>query len=107
MIISASRRTNIPAFYSKWFINRIRDGFCAVPNPFNPTQVSRVSLKPQDVDVIVFWTRNPRPLFPFLTELNESGYGYYFQYTLMDNPRLLDSKRPPSGILIEYFLRTV
>ena len=94
MIISASRRTDIPAFYSKWFMNRIRAGYCVVPNPFNPAQVSRVSLKPQGVDVIVFWTRNPRPLFPFLTELNEAGYRYYFQYTLMDNPRLLDSKRP-------------
>ena len=94
MIISASRRTDIPAFYGKWFINRIRAGFCTVPNPFNPTQVSHVWMKPQDVDVIVFWTRNPRPLFPFLTELNEDGYRYYFQYTLMDNPRLLDSRRP-------------
>jgi hypothetical protein len=95
MIISASRRTDIPAFYSKWFMNRIRAGYCVVPSPFNPALVSHVSLKPQDVDAIVFWTRNPRPLFPFLRELSEGGYRYYFQYTLMDNPRLLDSKRPP------------
>ena len=61
MIISASRRTDMPAFYADWFVNRIRAGFCTVPNPFNPNQVSRVSLKPEDVDVIVFWTRNPRP----------------------------------------------
>lgn len=94
MIISASRRTDIPAFYAQWFINRVRAGYCTVPNPFNPRQVRRISLAPQDVDVIVFWTRNPRPLFPYLRELDERGYRFYFQHTLMDNPRLLDPKSP-------------
>ena len=95
MIISASRRTDIPAFYSKWFMNRIRAGYCVVPNPFNQSQVSFVSLKPEDVEVIVFWTRNPRPLIPYLNELDRMGYRYYFQFTLMDNPRHLDPKTPP------------
>ncbi len=103
MIISASRRTDLPAFYGEWFMNRIRAGYCAVPNPFKPTQVSHVSLKPDDVDVIVFWTRNPRPLFPFLTELDKSGYRYYFLYTLMDNPRLLDPKCPPPKVSLKTF----
>jgi hypothetical protein len=103
MIISASRRTDIPAFYSEWFMNRIRAGYCTVPNPFNPTQVSHVSLKPEDVDVIVFWTRNPRPLFPFLTKLKEGGYRYYFLYTLMDNPRALDPKCPPLEVSLKTF----
>jgi hypothetical protein len=94
MIISASRRTDIPAFYANWFINRIRTGYCSVPNPFNPQQISHISLKPEDVDVIVFWTRNPRPLFPHLEELDRRGYRYYFQYTLLDNPRLIDPKAP-------------
>jgi len=94
MIISVSRRTDIPAFYAKWFMNRIREGFCTVPNPFNPKQVSRISLEPQDVDVIVFWTRYPRPLLPFLDELDERGYRYCFLYTLMNNPRELDPKSP-------------
>jgi hypothetical protein len=94
MVISASRRTDIPAFYAEWFMHRIRAGYCAVPNPFNPKQVSRVSLQPQEVDVIVFWTRNPRPLFPHLSELDERGFRYYFQFTLMDNPRLIDRKSP-------------
>lgn len=93
-IISASRRTDIPAFYADWFINRIRSGYCLVPNPFNRKQVSRVSLQPEDVDVIVFWTRNPRPLFPHLKELDQLGYRSYFQFTLMDNPRWLDPKSP-------------
>ena len=94
MIISASRRTDIPAFYAEWFMNRVRAGFCTVPNPFNTSQVSRISLIPPDVEVIVFWTRNPKPLFPHLTDLDDYGFRYYFQFTVMANPRLLDPKSP-------------
>ena len=83
MIISSSRRTDIPAFYADWFVNRIHAGWCTVPNPFNPSQISRMSLKPEDVDVIVFWTRNPRPLMRHLAELDARGYWYYFQYILL------------------------
>ena len=103
MIISASRRTDIPAFYAEWFMNRIRAGYCTVPNPFTRSQVSMVSLKPEDVDVIVFWTRNPRPLFPHLAELDRRGYRYYFQYTVLDNPRLIDHKSPPVETAIATF----
>lgn len=95
MIISASRRTDIPAFYSEWFINRIRAGYCTVPNPFNRKQVSYVSLEPDDVEVIVFWTRNAKPLMPYLDELDELGFKYYFQYTVLDYPKLIDNKTPP------------
>ena len=94
MIISVSRRTDIPAFYARWFVSRIREGYCTVPNPFNPNQVSRISLKPEDVDIIVFWTRYARPLMPFLNELDDRGYRYYFLYTLMNNPRALEPKSP-------------
>lgn len=103
MIISASRRTDIPAFYSEWFMNRIRDGYCTVPNPFSRKQVSRVELRPQDVDVIVFWTRNPRPLFRHLDELDRRGYRYYFQYTAMNNPRAIDPKSPAVEASIKTF----
>lgn len=95
MIISASRRTDIPAFYAGWFINRIGAGYCTVPNPFNRNQVSYVSLKPADVDVVVFWTRNPAPLLPHLKVLDDLGIPYYFQFTLLNNPRTLDEKTPP------------
>ncbi len=101
MIISASRRTDIPAFYAGWFMNRLRAGYCTVPNPFNPGQVSYVSLRPKEVDVIVFWTRHPRPLLPYLTELDERGYRYYFQYTLMNNPRSIDPKSPALDVALE------
>jgi hypothetical protein len=94
MIISASRRTDIPAFYAKWFIRRVHAGYCTVPNPFNANQVSRVSLKPRDVDVIVFWTRNPAPLMPYLDELDALGFQYYFQYTILKNPKELDQNGP-------------
>jgi hypothetical protein len=103
MIISASRRTDIPAFYAEWFMNRIRAGFCTVPNPFNQRQVAQVSLRPEDVDVIVFWTRNPRPLLPHLAELDERGYRYYFQYTLMDNPPPIEAHSPPAQAALQAF----
>jgi len=94
MIISASRRTDIPAFYSNWFINRARAGYCTVPNPFNRDQISRISLRPADVEVIVFWTRNSKPLMRHLGELDGQGYRYYFQFTVMANPRVLDPYSP-------------
>lgn len=95
MIISASRRTDIPSFYASWMMNRLRAGYCNVPNPFNPKQVSRISLRPEDVDAIVFWTRNARPLMACLEEIDRMGYRYYFLYTIADNGRALDAKSPP------------
>ena len=103
MIISASRRTDIPAFYAPWFMQRVRAGFCDVPNPFNRHQISRISLRPEEVDAIVFWTRNPRPLLASLDELDALGYRYYFQYTILDNPRTIDPKTPPVGAAVETF----
>ncbi len=80
MIISASRRTDIPAFYSEWFFNRIKEGFVDVRNTVNPFQISRISLSPEVVDGIVFWTKNPGPMLERLDELKD--YTYYFQFTL-------------------------
>ncbi len=80
MIISASRRTDIPAFYADWFFQRLREGFVYVRNPINPRQVGRVSLSPAVVDGIVFWSKNPAPMIGRLRELG--GIPYYFQYTL-------------------------
>ncbi len=80
MIISASRRTDIPAFYSDWFIERIRKGYVLVRNPMNIHQVSRISLLPSVVDCIVFWTKNPTHLIGKLPAI--SRYNYYFQYTI-------------------------
>lgn len=80
MILSVSRRTDIPNYYSDWFYERIREGFLYVRNPMNPHQVSRIALSPELIDCIVFWTKNPKPMMARLGEL--SGYPYYFQFTL-------------------------
>ena len=80
MIISASRRTDIPAFYSDWLINRIRAGYCLVKNPMNSSLIRRVSFAPPDVDGIVLWTKNAAPLLPKLGALEQLPY--YFQYTI-------------------------
>lgn len=94
MILSASRRTDIPAFYTEWFMNRITAGYCAVPNPFNRNQVSYISMKPEEVESIVFWTRNPAPLMERLQELDKRGFHYYFQFTLVNNPKEIDPHSP-------------
>ena len=80
MIISASRRTDIPAFYSDWFFNRIKEGYVLVRNPMNAHQISKISLSADVIDCIVFWTKNPRPMINRLDELKD--YNYYFQFTL-------------------------
>ncbi len=103
MIISASRRTDIPAFYSQWFMNRIRAGTCLVANPFNVRQVSRVSLDPADVEAIVFWTRYPKPMFRHLSELDRLGYRYVFQYSLLGYPRAIDRGAPSLAVSLATF----
>lgn len=80
MILSVSRRTDIPNYYSQWFYNRIKEGFVYVRNPMNAHQVSRIEITPDVVDCIVFWTKNPEPMMERLEEL--SAYHYYFQFTL-------------------------
>jgi hypothetical protein len=103
VIISASRRTDIPAFYSEWFMYRVRAGYCLVPNPFNTTQASRVSLLPDDVEAIVFWSKNPTPLVSHLDELDQLGFRYYFQFTLNDYPRPLEPRIPPLEARLSLF----
>ncbi|MEI6218522.1 MAG: DUF1848 family protein, partial [bacterium] len=90
MIISASRRTDIPAFYADWFMTRIRAGCCHVANPRNPRQVSEVSLAPADVEAVVFWSKNPAPLVRHLAELDRLGFRYYFLFTLNDYPACIE-----------------
>ena len=80
MILSASRRTDIPNYYMDWFLHRVQEGFVYVRNPINPHQISRISLSPSVVDCIVFWTKNPENMLPHLGEL--AAYPYYVQFTL-------------------------
>ena len=80
MIIQTGMRTDIPAFYSKWFLNRIKEGYVCVRNPYSPKQVTKYSLSPEVVDLIAFCTKNPLPMLPFLDELKP--YGQYWFVTI-------------------------
>jgi len=101
MIISASRRTDIPAFYTNWFFNRIKAGFVLVRNPMNIHQVSKINLSPELVDCIVFWTKNPLPMLNRLSELNQ--YNYYFQFTLNSYDKSIEINVPEKKYLIKAF----
>lgn len=101
MILSVSRRTDIPAFYSEWFFNRIKEGFVDVRNPMNIHQVSRVKITPDVVDCIVFWTKNPKNMLARLDELKE--YKYYFQFTINPYDKQIESGVPVKAEIIETF----
>ena len=102
MIISASRRTDIPACYADWFYNRVREGFVLVRNPMNFHQISKISLAPEIVDGIVFWTKNPLPMLDRLGELRE--YMYYFQFTLTPYGKDVEANLPSkTGVLLPAF----
>ncbi len=103
MILSASRRTDIPAFYSEWFFNRIKEGYLLVRNPMNIHQVNRINLSPQLVDCIVFWTKNPKPMLKRLDELK--NYKYYFQFTLNSYDKTIEPNVPLKKDLIETFIK--
>jgi hypothetical protein len=102
MIISASRRTDIPAFYSQWFFNRLNQGFVMVRNPMNPQLVSKISLNPQLIDCIVFWTKNPGNMMKHLDQLK--GYHYYFLFTITSYGPDLEKYLPPKDEVIEIFI---
>lgn len=104
MIISASRRTDIPALYPEWFVNRLREGSILVPNPYNRKKVSHIRLTPNTVDCIVFWTKNPEPMIPYLKEIDGMGYQYYFQMTLTDYEEDLEPGLPEKEELMATFL---
>ncbi len=103
MIISCSRRTDIPSFYSDWFFNRIREGYVHVRNPLKANQVRRISLTPSDVDCIVFWTKDPAPMLDRLKLLQD--YSYYFQFTLTPYDNDIEPNLPPKTKIIDTFLR--
>jgi hypothetical protein len=95
MIISASRRSDLPAFYGAWFIQRLKEGSVCIVNPRNPRQISAINLNPDNIKGIVFWTKNPKNFIDSLDIVNALGYAdrYYFQFTIT-----------PYGADIEKFL---
>jgi DNA repair photolyase len=82
VIISASRATDIPAFHARWFVNRLEKGYIRWENRFNPAVPKYISL--ENVRLIVFWTKNPAPIIPYLKTMEDRNLHFYFQYTLND-----------------------
>lgn len=104
MILSASRRTDIPTYYAEWLLNRLNEGFVFVRNPMNANQVSRIPINPDVVDCIVFWSKNPRPLMPYLDQIDAFGYPYYFQFTLTPYDQTIERNLPPKTEIEETFI---
>ena len=103
MILSVSRRTDIPAFYAEWFMERLRQKYVLVRNPFNAHNISRIPLSPENVDAIVFWTKNSKPIHRYLDEIDELGYKYYFQYTITPYRNDLEEKVQDKKEIVETF----
>jgi len=102
MIISASRRTDIPAFFVDWFFNRISEGYLLVRNPMNTHQIGRINLSPEVVDCIVFWSKNPVKMLNHLDLLQ--SYNFYFQYTITGYGKQLEPNVPECKEAINTFL---
>ncbi|MBE5960378.1 MAG: DUF1848 domain-containing protein [Lachnospiraceae bacterium] len=81
MIINTGSRTDIPAYYSEWFYNRIKEGFVLARNPYNREQIIRYQLNPEVVDCIVFCTKNPAPMLKRLDELSSFGQMWFVTIT--------------------------
>lgn len=101
-IISVSRRTDIPAFYGDWFLNRIKEGFAEYYNPFNYSQKKRVSLHPEDVDAFVFWSKNFEPFLNVL-KIIKNEYNFVMHYTITGLPKIFEPNIPEKIKMIEIF----
>jgi len=95
MIISVSRRCDIPRFQFDWFMERVNEGFVDVKNPFNSSQIKRVSLLPEDVDLFIFWTRDPRYILANVDELTVRGFRFYVMVTVTGYPNALEPNQAP------------
>lgn len=103
MILSVSRRTDIPAFYAEWFMERLRQKYVLVRNPFNIHSISRIPLSPENVDAIVFWTKNSKPIHKYLDEIDNLKYKYYFQYTITPYKKDLEEEVQDKKEIVETF----
>ena len=103
MIIQTGMRTDIPAFYSKWLLNRIKEGFVLVRNPYNPIQVTKYRLTPDVVDLIAFCTKNPAPMLPYMDALK--AYGQYWFITITPYGKDIEPNVPDKEKVMEDFKR--
>lgn len=107
MIISASRRTDIPAFYSDWFFNRLHDGFSLVRNPMNVHQISKISLSKDTVDCFVFWTKNPGSMLASHSDdmkRLEAEIPFYFQFTVNPYDKSIEPGVPEKKYIFDTFI---
>lgn len=91
----------MPAYYLDWLMGRIDAGYCLVANPFDSRRVTRVNLRPEDVDFLVLWTRDPRPLARRAMELEDAGLRFYVQVTLVGYPEAVEPGAPPVGEVLD------
>ena len=108
MIINTGQRTDIPAFFSQWFANRLKAGFVLVRNPYNPKSVIHYRLTPDVVDLVGFCTKNPAPMLPYMDLLEPFGQWWYVTITpygkdiepnVPDKLKVLESFRQLSEII--------
>ncbi len=104
MIISASYKTDIPAFYGEWFRRRLDAGYCKMRNPYGG-QIYTVSLKPEDVDAFVFWTKNAGPFLDTLDQVKRRGFPFAVQYAINGYPRELEWSVTAAGRSAEHMKR--
>jgi len=105
MIVSVSRRCDIPRFQFKWFMERLDEGFCEVANPYNPKQIKRVSMLPaaggddavDNVEAFVFWTREPENILANTDELEKRGFRFYVMVTVTGYPAELEPDVPDTS----------
>lgn len=103
MILFASGRTDVVAFYMPWLMNRLRAGFVDVRNPYYAQQVTRYALNPAVVDALVFCTKNPAPLLPYLDELRSFGIALYFFVTITPYGTDVEPHVPPKAQVMQSF----
>ena len=103
MIISASRNTDIPAYYGEWLMNGIRRGYVDIPHSEKKKTFLRVPLTPNVVDCIVLWTRNAIPFLDYIEDINSSGLFYTFQYALTPYDKIMEPNQPGKLALIKSF----
>ena len=101
-ILSVSRRTDIPTFYGEWFVNRLKEGFFMTRNPYNG-KVTKISFQKEDIDCIVFWTKNPIPFMRHVDEINRTGIPYYFQFTVTGYGSDMEANIPDKERIISAF----
>jgi len=100
-IISASRRTDLPALHARWLMARLRAGHVDAVNPMNAHQIQRVSLTPADLDALVLWTRHPRPLRPYFGEIADRCGPPLWLVSITGYPRALEPRTPAVAPVVD------